>query len=118
MALYDQLCRLEDRTGDLSHDEHAIRWRFHESLSLLIRIDDLEGYIDVNHGLTHWHPEKEEVYDELCAILRGEVVFVSEIGLTGRYMSGVYKRDYFDRHRKRLKFGVGVRCVTSRGIIP
>lgn len=116
--LYLKLCKLDGLVGELTYTENDwIAWRFNEHLCVKARLDSREGYIEINHGMTHYHPATDEIFDELSDILYERTIFVSKVGIFGRYISGIYPREYFEKHIRRIKYGLAVRCVTSRRII-
>lgn len=115
--LFAKLSRIANMKGEISLDEHSITWRFHEDLCLQIYMDEGEAYVDINNGMTHFHPSEEDVLNQLIAILHGEIVFVTKIGLVGRYVSGIYPIKYYEKHKAWIRLGFGTRCFTSQGII-
>ena len=74
--LYEMLIENGDIIGKIEFDDDYILWRFKE-FWLYIFLDQNEGYISVNRRkkhwweqeqLFHWHPMKEEIYDQLRSI--------------------------------------------------
>ena len=116
-ALYQRLMGTQCLKGTLGESGGNILWRFHEHLTLAIYVDDRDTYVDVNNGMTHFHPDEEELYDDLMDIMHGETVFVTKLGLFGRYISWAGTKKSFEKYRALLTIGVGVRCVSGGGVV-
>ena len=92
-------------------------WTFHDALSLTATTGEYgTGYIEVNEAFP-MRPYAEEMFDVLSAIGRGETVFVTKIGLAGRYIEGVYPLETYRAKRKKIRFGIGTRAYTAKGEI-
>lgn len=117
--LYEKLCDTNGLYGELIlTTEKCIRWTFKNYISFIAFIDDgNEGYIEFKPGQIHWHPDGEEMYEKLCKIAKGEMVFITKVGLFGRYCSGIYEMNFFEKYKKFLCLGLGTQCVTAKGII-
>ena len=89
--LYEMLVENGDIIGKIELDDGSILWRFKE-FWLYIFLDQNEGYISVNRRkkhwweqeqLFHWHPMKEEIYDQLRSIGNKNNVLVIRDGCLG-----------------------------------
>ena len=74
--LYNMLLENTNLVGKLERTGDAIFWTF-TNFWVLASLDKYEGYIEVNRKkehwwqngqLLHWHPMKDEIYEDLCAI--------------------------------------------------
>ncbi len=74
--LYEMLQKTSDLAGKLELVGESIFWTF-QDFWILASLDENEGYIAVNRNkkrwwqndqLLHWHPRKDGIYEELCAI--------------------------------------------------
>lgn len=74
--LYKMLLETPDLAGKLELVGDAVFWTFN-NFWICASLDKIEGYIAVNRKkkhwwqndqLLHWHPMKDEVYENLCAI--------------------------------------------------
>ncbi len=83
--LYDMMLQTPDLCGKFgfSEDKRFIVWDLFENIRLEIGMDFREGYISIQRllfgkiesGITHWHPSKFEIYDDVCSIgKRGNVL--------------------------------------------
>ena len=87
--LYDLLLETPDLLGyfEMREKEECICWE-HGELSLRFDLDNISVYKKSDKGkperyLTHWHPDFEEVYDDVCRIARkGSVLVVKMLGGT------------------------------------
>ena len=75
--LYDLLMQTPDLCGKLTlESEGNLRWDLWEGYHLSISIYKGHGYISLdkngflNQSMTHWHPEPEEILEELLSIGR------------------------------------------------
>ncbi|MBO4406684.1 MAG: hypothetical protein J5849_03215 [Clostridia bacterium] len=117
--LAEKLLAAEGMTGKLEYHVEGdyFSWTFHDALSLTVTTGRYGfGYIEVNESFP-MKPYAEEMFDVLAAIGRGETVFVTKIGLAGRYIEGVYPLEVYRAKRKKLRFGIGVRVYTAKGEI-
>ena len=115
--LAERLLHTEGLTGRLEYHPEGdyFDWSFHEHLSLTVTTGEMGwGYIEVN-GSFPMRPYAGEMYDVLLSIGKGETVFVTKLGLAGRYISGVYPLEYYHKKRRKLRFGVAVRIYSSKG---
>jgi len=117
--LYRTLSLQDDLLGTVTYVPHGdyIHWEFHALLYLDITTEEHGyGYIEVNDGKLSIHPYVEEILKNLLDIGRGDVVFVTKIGLTGRYISGMYPCALFEAKNKKLTFGIRPISVSAKGI--
>ena len=73
----------ENFIGQLSLDDDWLIWKLSDTVILKITIEFHEGYVAVysvedktEKPLTHWHPEIEEIYDDLLKVNTGDVFWV------------------------------------------
>ncbi|MDF2699713.1 MAG: hypothetical protein K0Q49_1269 [Haloplasmataceae bacterium] len=71
--IYEKLCRIETITNKIEFNSEVIIIRFNDYL----KITACDDVIDLNDGLTHWHPNSlEELEQDLINIALGKVIFV------------------------------------------
>jgi len=117
--LYKTLLLQDDILGKLTYHMKGdyIHWQFHDLLFLDITTEAHGyGYIEVNDGKLSIRPYVEEILKNLLEIGRGDVVFVTKIGLTGRYISGMFPRALFEAKKKKITFGIRPISVSAKGI--
>ncbi len=117
--LAQRLLEEEGMTGELEYhvDGDFFSWKFHDALSLTVTTGEHGyGYIEVNESFP-MKPYAEEMFGVLSAIGRGETVFVTKIGLAGRYIESVYPLETYRTKRKKIRFGIGTRAYTAKGEI-
>jgi len=117
--LYKTLLLQNDLFGKISYEINGdyIHWTFHDFLFLDITTESHGyGYIEVNDGKLSIRPYVEEILKNLLDIGRGDVVFVTKIGLTGRYISGMYPRALFKAKKKNILFGLKPVAFSAKGI--
>ncbi len=115
--LYEKLSLLENIAGEIAYNENTLIWRFHDSLCIEALSEDGDTYIRIGNGDLHYHPDEEDMFQELCDINDGKKIFVSKLGIFGRHFTGIYEKDFFEAHKRLIKLGFGTRCYTSRGMI-
>ncbi|MBQ7132383.1 MAG: hypothetical protein IJO29_07395 [Oscillospiraceae bacterium] len=76
----------ENFTGQLSYEDGWIIWKMPNDIIIksTINIPPGEGYICAyyfdgkkENALTHWHPEVDEIYEDLMKINCGEIFWIS-----------------------------------------
>lgn len=115
--LYEKLCLIEGIKGDISFVENMLTWRFNDNVCIEAFSEDGDTYIGVEKGDMHFHPNEEDMFQELCEINDGEKIFVSKVGIFGRHITGMYQRGFFEKYKWLIKLGIRTRCYTSRGMI-
>ena len=111
IELYDLLKHTTDICGkiELIIDKHGdyIMWELYSNLLLNIGLDDGEGYIDVNNGLFHWHPENQYIYEDLCKIgIRGHILVIKKSFLYSTiFYMGPADKYKFNKNKKRHGIG-------------
>ncbi len=87
--LYHMLLENTDLAGKLELTGDAVFWTFN-NFWVYTSLDINEGYIEINRKvkhwwqssqLLHWHPMKDEIYEDLCAIGNKNNVLVIRNGL-------------------------------------
>jgi len=93
--LYQKMLIWDNLRGYISYDEKTTMmiWNAAVDLSLEIGIFNGEGYVSVfdsaQHrgvGLTHWHPDADEIYEEMLDINEGKTKFAYINTLFGKAM--------------------------------
>ena len=113
ILLLERLKQNPDLCGSFSIDSQGlIRWDLYETHSYRIDVRGGDGYIDLfnrrkPHGdVTHWHPDPDEMYEELCLIgTRGNIIVVRylHIGpLCGASVRYIGPEDNCPRRVKRM----------------
>lgn len=103
----------ENFIGQLSLNNDWLIWKLSDTVILKITIDIHEGYIAVysfdgktEKPLTHWHPETEEIYDDLLKINIGDMFWVSRkksIFYPFPLVLSIEKKDWENFSEKRKK---------------
>lgn len=84
--LYEKMI-CENFTGKLLSKDDRLIWCLPNGITVKVAVDErmLEGYIDTScccggkeHLLTHWHPMKDEIYNDLLKIDNGEIFWVKK----------------------------------------
>ena len=75
IVLTERLKQTPGLCGTFSIESHGlIRWDLYEEHSYLIDVRGGDGYIDLfnrkhpHDSITHWHPDPDDMYEELCNI--------------------------------------------------
>ena len=116
--LYQMLLQNADRAGKIELVGDALFWMF-STFWVYAYVDGNEGYISVSKNkrhwwqsdtLLHWHPRKEEIYDQLSAIgKRGNILVIrtsplfSDVFYLGAESEYPYSSDK-KRHWGRLHY--------------
>lgn len=116
--LYNMLLETPDLAGKLELEGDAVFWTFN-NFWVYASLDQNEGYIEVNikkehwwqsSQLLHWHPMKDEIYKDLCALGNKNNVLVirsgwlfSDIFYLGKESEYKYTPNK-KRHRGRLYY--------------
>ncbi len=84
--LYDLLMQTPELCGQFTLvSDHEIKWDIYEDFSVSIGVNKVDACIALDKMLfgripnhfTHWHPDPEDIYDEICAIgTRGHVLVI------------------------------------------
>lgn len=86
--LYKMLIETPDLAGKLELTGDTVFWTFN-NFWVCASLDKNEGYIEVNRKkkhwwqndqLLHWHPMKDEIYNDLCAIGNKSNILVIRTG--------------------------------------
>lgn len=116
--LYQRLLATEGVFGTIQfvEDGDYIQWTFHDNLSLTAAsAPNGLGYIEINEGSLSINPYVEEIYENLVEIGKGDVIFVTKIGLAGRYISGMFTRMVYEEKRDRITFGIKPKAYSAKG---
>jgi len=119
--LYQRLRATEGLLGRIEfvEDGDYIRWTFHDNLTLsAVSAPNGLGYIEINDGKLSINPYVEEIYENLVEIGKGDVIFVTKIGLAGRYISGMFTRKVYEEKRERITFGIKPKAYSAKGAEP
>ncbi len=82
--LYEKMCNTPDLCGIFELKGETIHWSLFEGYNIQVAVDPRDNYfgIDKKIGIlsdpiTHWHPETDEIYEEVCNIgLKGNVLVI------------------------------------------
>lgn len=105
--LCETLSNLPSFKGEIQWDPtHSfLIIRFHEYLKLIVDVGEL---IDLNDGLTHWHPDEEDTEKFVMDTASGNIVFIEHRSWIRRLLGlAFYQRilmmsaDTFDRCKAR-----------------
>ena len=114
--LFDRMCVWTDLRGTISYDEtkQSMTWILAVDLRLDIAIFDIEGRIEVfdspearHMSLTHWHPEAEEIYEQMLKINAGRIRFPYINSLFGKIILEVGEEYPKRKHRFRAVHYLG-----------
>ena len=113
ILLLEKLKQNPDLCGSFSIDSHGlIRWDLYEEYSYMIDVRGGDGYIDLFNrkkthcDITHWHPDPDDMYEELCRIgTRGHIIVVRSLHiglLCGASVRYIGPEDDCPRRDKRM----------------
>lgn len=86
--LYKMLIENGDLTGKIKFEDGCIFWYF-KDFWIYTSLDKNEGYISINRNkkhwwqndqLLHWHPMRDEIYENLCEIGNKDNILVIRNG--------------------------------------
>lgn len=112
--VWDMMQKTPDLCGEAVLDDQGIHWHLNGEITVNIGIEkNGQGYMDVErkHGkirenITHWHPEKEDVYQEICKIgKKGSVLVLHLFFGGGRVLYSGPKEDCPYPRNKKVLFG-------------
>ncbi|MGN0604971.1 MAG: hypothetical protein ACI4JM_00460 [Oscillospiraceae bacterium] len=113
-SIYQKM-KNERFNGEISIDGFWIVWKFSENISIKVTIDNLheEGYISVTYlkqaKSTHWHPELDELYDDLLKINNNNLFgVIKKRGFLFRNHFFMMNKDYWEslNVKKKSKYTV------------
>lgn len=110
--LYDRMRDTPGLCGTFEMKDDAIHWDLFEGYNIQLAVHPRDNYFNIEKKrlgglvdqLTHWHPESDEIYEDVCSIgLKGNVLVIRKNPL---FASVVYmgKEEYcpYSPERKRL----------------
>lgn len=83
--LYDAMCDTPNLCGTFELKDDMIHWNLFEGYTIQIAVDPRGNYFHIEKKLvgkltdplTHWHPEADEIYEDVCSIgLKGNVLVI------------------------------------------
>lgn len=83
--LYNKMLEIPDLCGNFELIDNTIYWNLFDGYEIQISIDPRDNYFGIdkksfgkiNDPVTHWHPDEEEVFREICDIgLKGNVLVI------------------------------------------
>ena len=83
--LYEKMCNTPDLCGTFELEGETILWNLFEGYNIQISVDPRDNYFNIEKKsignladqITHWHPEADEIYEEVCNIgLKGNVLVI------------------------------------------
>ena len=83
--LYDKMRDTPDLCGTFELKGDIIHWNLFEGYNIQIAVDHRDNYFNIEKKLvggladqlTHWHPEADEIYEEVCNIgSRGNIIVI------------------------------------------
>ncbi len=86
-ALYEKMCNTSDLCGKFEMIDNTIFWNLFEGLDIEIYIEPSDTYFAIDkkpfwlipRPLVHWHPDEEDVYEQICNMgLKGNVLVIGK----------------------------------------
>lgn len=83
--LYDKMCSTPDLCGTFALVEKSIMWNLFDGYKVIISIEPPATHFSIEKKLfwkitdqiTHWHPDENDIYREVCNIgLKGNVLVI------------------------------------------
>lgn len=84
-ALYDKMCNTPNLCGKFELIDKTIIWDLFDGFIICISIEppdtvfaiDKKMFWEITDPVTHWHPNEEDVYEEVCNIgQKGNVLVI------------------------------------------
>ena len=108
--LYDKMLDTPDLCGKFELVDKTIFWDIFEGIDIKISIEPPDTLFDIETKLfgkipdpiTHWHPDEEEIYDQVCQVgLKGNVLVIRRniFGVSILYM-GKHENCAYSPQRK------------------
>lgn len=100
--LYERLAANPDLRGEIALEDDLIIWRVTSALTLDIAVSYKDTYVGVNGALHHWHPDEDDIYDDLCAIgKRGNILVIRKtLASSEVFYSGAASEYRFSPNKK------------------
>lgn len=126
--LYEKL-KTENLQGKLSKEGECLIWKLPNDIMLKISIYDIqskrgtsfrEGYIDTYYlkngkeqNLTHWHPQEDEIWQDLMDINSGQIIWVRKKSIFGERIIIMDQKEYkaID-HKEKGKYTILVKKLS------
>ena len=85
--LYEMMLATPQLCGSFSLDEKGVHWDLYDNASVDIDVDPGDCYLSItknNKGITHWHPNCFEIYEEVLSLgLAGHILVIRKFWLGG-----------------------------------
>ena len=106
--LYEKLVQMFDLHSFPELDDEILIWNLYKNAYVRAYCDDYDTCIDIISNsvlvgsLTHWHPNEEDMLEELYSLGKNGNILVLKKGLfgTGVYYLGVPEKYRFNKNKK------------------